>query len=85
MLSWEGQCWPGWRLGHVQLAPCSLFLQVCLSSFLFSHCDRKNKHSFALPTSAMGQKGKARGVQMFGLGVYIAQHGDSALGEDMGG
>lgn len=44
----------GRRLGHLQLASCSLFRQLCLSSFLLSHCDRKNKHSFALPTSAMG-------------------------------
>lgn len=36
-------------------------------SFLLSHCDRKNKHPFALPTSAMGQKGKAHGVWVLGL------------------
>lgn len=70
--------------GPSAASSCSPFLQLCLSSFLFSHCDRKNKYPFALPTSAMGQKGKAHGVRVLGLGEHRAQHKGSEWGKDMG-
>lgn len=49
-------------------------------SFLLSHCNRKDKHPFALPTSAMGQKGKIPGVQVPRLETQCP-----ALEQDKGG